>query len=367
MRPPAGRRFRFVRWSLGAVVALGVSVLVAGHAWGFYHLSRGRPRTIGNLPPSLLALRDSGGAGAYRFTVFGDPEDGIEVFERGLASAKARGCAFAVICGDLVKRSKPGAYGYFLSEFAEAGFPGPVFTAIGNHDALRGDDGLFRRLLGPPNFAFEFRGDLFVLIDNARGMTEESSRFLEETLREKRPRARHAFVFAHCPFFHVAHHGTTMESTPNAGFREAERLFALHRVDAVFAGHLHGYRREVWDGVLHVVTGGAGGWLDEPEAFNHYLEVEVGGDGVRDAVVPLGPTTPGERIEQNLEKVLVRYVFFTFWTRPSMYLLLLLFLPLLLGFRRSGGGGGLRGTSPAASALRDLRHALAARFSGPIT
>ncbi len=356
---------RLALWALRVILALAAAVFVASHAWGYKHLRLCRPRNIGNLPSTVAELPDSGGAGAYRFGVIGDPEDGIEVFERSLVDMKERGCAFAVICGDLVKEPNAAAYDYFLAEFAEGGFPGPVFTVLGNHDARRGDDRLFRSHFGPPDFAFEFRNDLFVLIDNARGMTEESKRFLEETLREKRPGARRAFVFAHCPFFRVAHHGTKMEPTPTAWFVEAERLFARHRVDAVFAGHLHGYRREVRDGVLHVVTGGAGGWLDEPEAFNHYVVVDVDGEGARDEIVPLVPTSSGERIEQTAEKILVRYVFFTFWTRPGMYLLLLLFVPLYLLSR--GGGGGRRGTSPAASARRGLRHALAARFSGPIT
>ncbi|HKB16666.1 MAG TPA: metallophosphoesterase, partial [Planctomycetota bacterium] len=317
-----------------------------------------RPRNIGNLPSNVLALPGGGGSGAYRFGVIGDPEDGMKVFERSLVSMRERGCAFALICGDLVKQPNAAAYDYFLAEFAEEAFPGPVFTVIGNHDGRRGDDALFRSHFGSPNFAFEFRGDLFVLIDNARGMTDESKRFLEQTLREKRPGARRAFVFAHCPFFRVAHHGTRMEPTPTAWFVEAERLFVRHGVDAVFAGHLHGYRREVREGVLHVVTGGAGGFLDEPEAFNHYVQVDVDEKGIRDSVVPLEATSVGEYRAQLLERILVRYIFFTFWTRPGMYLLLLLLVPLYL---LSRGAGGPRGQSPATSALRGLRHALAPR------
>lgn len=56
------------------------------------------------------------------------------------------------------------------------------------------------------------------------------------------------------------------------------------KVTMVFAGHEHLYLRKTVDGIVHVITGGAGAPIygDEKDGgFHHYVLVSVDGESVR--------------------------------------------------------------------------------------
>jgi predicted phosphodiesterase len=67
-------------------------------------------------------------------------------------------------------------------------------------------------------------------------------------------------------------------------------LMSEQGVDYVFAGHIHAYAQAERDGIVYVVTGGAGAPLyrgGHPQAFHHYLRVTVRGEEVAIEVVKL--------------------------------------------------------------------------------
>lgn len=314
------------------------AVLGWSHAWGADHLLLGRPPNVGNSSETVAFLRGAGRSSPYRFAVIGDPEDGVEVFERCLEAAGERGCDFVVICGDVVHRASESAYRYFLAELAEVGYSGPVFTVLGNHDAPRGSDELFRRHFGPPNFHFVFRGDLFLLVDNSRGLAPETRCYLEETLEEMRSKVRRVFLFAHRPFVPYGRQGKTSEPPGEGTYREIEDLVERYRIEVLCTAHFHSYRKTLRDGSVHFITGGGGGRLQEGRAFHHYVEFDVREDGVDDSIVPVSGPDLLESADQLLERVLVRDLFFSLQDRPGYYLFLLAFPLAFLATRRLATG-----------------------------
>ena len=70
--------------------------------------------------------------------------------------------------------------------------------------------------------------------------------------------------------------------------KQLMEVFKKYKVDYVCAGHIHGYARAERDGIVYVVTGGAGAPLYLPREFggiNHYVKIWVAGDKISDEVL----------------------------------------------------------------------------------
>lgn len=183
----------------------------------------------------------------------------------------------------------------------------PTYIAIGNHEA--NDPQFFEVVSYPPSvpgepgaestYAFAFGNAFFLVVDTNQlfhdvdlggGEVLETplSSFIKSALASDAARtARWRFALGHEP-------AITESWSPGAcgaydgNLHVRDWLFPLlerHRFHAYFAGHTHAYERGTLDGVVHVITGGGGGGLDEwcedlpevdvAEPTHHYLAVDL--------------------------------------------------------------------------------------------
>lgn len=194
----------------------------------------------------------------------------------------------------------------------------PIYPVMGNHDARPGTyrpcvERVFKG--GPTYYSFDRGNCHFVVLDayepGHRGrLSPKQWEWLKRDL--EKAKGKHIFVFIHPPLYPVDGH--LKGSLPPD---EAGRLSALFKeagVDIVFCGHEHLYARLVYDGLVQVITGGAGAPLYKPlplerlpyerskvssykaEAVHHFCLVEVRGPQVRVSVLSLD----GRRVDEFL-------------------------------------------------------------------
>jgi Icc-related predicted phosphoesterase len=231
----------------------------------------------------------------FRFVVFGDPQNHVDVLEAVCRSVSDEEPLFAVVTGDLVEDIQPDEYDEYFFDVVKEHAKFEIVPAIGNHDvgvhrmafghrAVFGDDSL--------NYHFDYGNARFVIMDNVSRVTpwEEriaaADRWLAET-----PAGYHKFVFAHVPPGEVerwSYHAMSGDQS-----REFTELMARHQVDHVFTGHIHAYSTAKLNGVGYTVTGGGGGRLHEQHgpkgSQHHYVIVDVLPKGVQQTVVQLHP------------------------------------------------------------------------------
>jgi predicted phosphodiesterase len=234
---------------------------------------------------AVASLPASAADGSFRFVVMGDNRGNYEVLRQLIVSANRERPAFMINTGDLVAEGKLREYLRFLAVIRQS--HSPYFTVLGNHDV--GHDGLliYRRIFGDENYAFDYGGCRFVMLDNSQSrFPEERLQWLEQQLETPLRK----FVFLHKPPA-VGKWGEAFDAAPWSD--NADRFIDLvsrRAVDRVFVGHIHAYGERVIGGVRYVLSGGAGAPLDpSPRAYFHYVVVTVTPTEVQHRVVRLRP------------------------------------------------------------------------------
>lgn len=234
------------------------------------------PETVRLLPP----VRD----GRFRFAVLGDPEEGLDVFHRLMEKAHALGAAFVLITGDVADDATEAGFAAFLASYRSLGPKAlPTFAAVGNHDIEH--TGLFEKLLGPREHSFVHGDCLFIIGDNnAPGSRPGCAQFIRDEIDRYRGQVQHVFLVVHKPItdFEKQGHGVQRVREKSAYLYD---ILDAEIVDAVLAGHYHGYSREMYGETVLLVTGGAGGRLHSPAARYHMVMIDVGPEGIVDRVV----------------------------------------------------------------------------------
>jgi hypothetical protein len=228
----------------------------------------------------------------------------------------------------------------FFGPLRPLGHHVPTYVAIGNHE--RNDPSFFELVSYPPSvpgepgaestYSFTFGNAFFLVVDTNQlfhdidlggGEVVETpiSSWIKAELETAAARtAMWRFAMGHEPAITESWSpGDCDGYDGNAHVRDwLLPLLSAHRFHAYFSGHTHAYERGMLDGVLHVITGGGGGGLDEwcrdvpetdvVELVHHYLEIEADCAGMTltayrtddDQVidrVQLDPDRPGEIIE----------------------------------------------------------------------
>jgi len=178
----------------------------------------------------------------------------------------------------------------------------PIYHVMGNHDVTPGTykpciERIFRG--GPTYYSLDRGNCHFVVLDfyepGHRGrLSPKQWEWLKRDL--ERAKGKHIFVFMHPPLYPIDGH--LKDSVPPEEAVKLSALFKESGVDIVFCGHEHLYARLVYDGLVQVITGGAGAPLYQPlplerlpyerpkishykaEATYHFCLVEVRGDKI---------------------------------------------------------------------------------------
>jgi hypothetical protein len=286
--------FRRAADSLCRRLALGVVILLV--AWP----GAGGPVRAGEGSDSgftFVAIGDNRPQGVYK--------QQPAIFDEVLHRVKDQDPDFVISTGD-------GVYGYTLfardtrrqyREFLEKLkiLSCPFYSCPGNHD-VSGEAGwrYFKKHIGKPYSSFWHKGSFFILLNSVEegangAIVGKQLGWLKEQLeRSESKGAAHLFVALHYPLF-IPELETrkTKNRQPPSGRDSLHGLFVAYGVDRVFCGHEHYYHRQEVDGVVYIITAGAGAPLyaaPEEGGFHHFVKVTVRRDQVRDEVVRVYPS-----------------------------------------------------------------------------
>jgi len=252
----------------------------------------------------VLVLSCAGCDRSWRVAVLGDPSVGDgraplpAAFPRVLEAIGEQEPDLVFVTGDLVRgrtlfREDTQAQ-VRLAEGLLRGLRAPVHAVPGNHDVDgAGGRQLYEERFGKAPWSLVHRGWRFIGLDTEvpglRGeIAGEQLRWLEERL-SRAEQNRRTVIFLHRPVWPTDTREYGLHSLPRP---ELHRLLAAAGVAAVFSGHEHHFHREVRDGVLYVITGGAGSSLLE-DGTHHFVVAEIRGDGLDARAVPVGEAAAG--------------------------------------------------------------------------
>lgn len=248
-----------------------------------------------NLHGDLNSTLTHGEKNRFRFFVFADvkhPAGNHARLNDIFDAAKGKKPLFMVLIGDFVSTGTEEKYKFFINKVEDSGVLKagiPLFVALGNHDRDEKDKSraLFRKYFGPTYYWFSYGNSLFVVVDTGDSILDEAQLgWIESILKKKRDEYLHVFFFMHVP-------STDFDFNQNRKIHKAKEFMELmerYRVDQVFSGHYHSYRREVQNGVAYLLTGGGGSKLEykeDEESFFHYVEVFVNGPVITEKIVIL--------------------------------------------------------------------------------
>jgi hypothetical protein len=225
----------------------------------------------------------------FSFAVMGDNKGNHSFFEPLLRDIDHdKDIAFAIDCGDLVRKGRVGLFRHFLSQVRE-NLAIPFLVAIGNHDLNKDSPHTqnYQEIFGPTYYSFQVGQGYFIVLDavTEAGFDQTERRWLEQELQRGQA-AKARFVFMHVPVFDPRG-GTFHKCLPEKDQQDLLALFRRYKVTHLFASHLHGYFSGVRAGVPYTVTGGAGARLqgtDPEHFFHHYVKVNVR-NGTADVVL----------------------------------------------------------------------------------
>jgi hypothetical protein len=135
----------------------------------------------------------------------------------------------------------------------------------------------------------------FIALDNVSqaGFGPAQLAWLGHDLEQARaePAIRYVVVGMHKPLAHngISTHGMDSDGAQAIADSDAAlALFVKHRVSLLVASHVHEFTHFNQAGIDSYITGGLGAPLDrsgEDHAFHHFLQLDVGDDGIHVTVV----------------------------------------------------------------------------------
>ena len=282
----------------------------------------------------------------FRFAVFGDNQNGPEILTQVVAQILEFGPHLILGVGDHVQQGneaelwKEQLFGPARSLFHQISF----YATMGNHEARSQD---YFDLYSYPNpssdfeheayYAFTYGSVFFLCVDSMTllcplgDVETPESQWIREVLESpEAQKAKWRFAYSHTPAWAESWSPGKCTFGGNTCMQDwLIPLLAEHGFQGFFSGHVHDYERGYYNGMVHLITGGAGGHLDhwcyDKEGTtvvyqnHHYLEVDVGCDSVRIEAVNLagdvvdwvefGPETPVNVIDEgpadNLPEIIV--------------------------------------------------------------
>lgn len=202
----------------------------------------------------------------FRFAVYGDNQRGIPIHRRIARNILISGAETVLHVGDYVQDGKnPDQWEEQFRLPARHLLEETLFLGVqGNHDK---DSPCYYEILQPPEGKSRFkavRGPVaFFGLDSNRHLAQQAQ-WLDQELAETGEPWK-------VVFFHEAPYASSWP-WPGGSLKTRKHFLPLierHRVDLVFAGHIHNYERFHKDAIPYIITGGGGDTLDKPEQLEN--------------------------------------------------------------------------------------------------
>lgn len=231
----------------------------------------------------LSALLWAANSFGWAFAVCGDSRDDKDgIFPQILSAVDNSDMEFLLHTGDMVNMDSPGEWSLYRE--ATARFRKPLRVVIGNHELYGGGTPeKFAERFGLPgsSWSFTHKDAHFAIVDNAKGtFPDDTLAWLDRDLAAH-PKGKGGIttlvVAMHIPpdTDGTKPHGTRFDYEERSATLLA--ILKRHGVDAVLSGHEHMHHVEDWEGVLLLVSGGAGAKLAPFQRYGYYrIDVENG-------------------------------------------------------------------------------------------
>ena len=257
----------------------------------------------------------------FKFAVWGDNQTNHIIFERIINEIIQKKPDFAISVGDIVTNGRN--YYEWDKEFFQ---PArnlikniSFFVAIGNHEYRDADDSrvvpLFEKYISQPGneywFSFNYGNSHFIILDPNKyielDIPPESRQYkwlIKDLESQSSKLAEWRFVFFHQPVFSEGWSGDYYDGEMLLR-KHLVPLFEKYKVTMIFSGHTHDYEYGRWPiktGPIYIITGGAGGNLDDIKyrewdqiqkiQFDyHYCIIEVNGNKLNFKAIGLNGRT----------------------------------------------------------------------------
>jgi Icc protein len=219
---------------------------------------------------------------AWRFAVVSDVQLALPRFHEILEHVgRDPAVRFIISTGDLLNWGRIHEYELLEQHLAES--PVPLFSTIGNHEAIE-DPMRWHERFGRFNVHFQYRDVVFSLVDSAGGSIDPTMYArLDEWLEDGADRV-HVFATHYPPFDPAGARASSLRS-----LREARMLLerlAAGGVDVTFYGHVHSFYEYSNAGIPAYISGGGGGLPERWDGIGrHFLTVEVTAREIREVSV----------------------------------------------------------------------------------
>ena len=235
------------------------------------------------LVSALLVLLWAANAFAWSFAVCGDSRDDKDgIFAQILSAVDNSDMEFLLHTGDMVGKDSPGEWDAYRE--ATARFRKPLRVVIGNHELYGGGTPeKFAERFGLPgaSWSFTHKDAHIAIVDNAKGTFPDNTLAWLDRDLAAHPKGEGGIttliVAMHIP---PGTEGTRPHGTRYDYEERSAKLLAIlkrHGVDAVLSGHEHMQHEEDWEGVLLLISGGAGAPLAPFQKYGYYrIDVENG-------------------------------------------------------------------------------------------
>ncbi|PJE32927.1 Alpha-monoglucosyldiacylglycerol synthase [Pseudooceanicola marinus] len=287
---------------LSILLILNVAVLVSVLGYKTY-LYLNAPASSALLVSQIDRIEETTrDKGDLSIAVIGDANNSIGVFENEIVPRiNASGVDFVVSAGNIVSSGGEDKYRAILGTLSHLHKPYLLTFAKNEFEEFGGTR--FYQRFGPYFYSVDLPPVRLVFLDaTGRTPTDWQESWLRDILRDQGDRP--VLVFLGTPLVDpVAETLFQPDSGAWSEPEDRERLLELLETlgaDVVVSAGASTYSDQVVDGVRHIITGGAGGFvLNDETSFYHYLELTVGPDGTNVTLVPLdtAPTTMARRIE----------------------------------------------------------------------
>lgn|GEM_PF-2071473 len=231
-----------------------------------------------------------------RLLVWGDCRGGVTVLDRLCDAIRARKPDFTVGLGDFVGMARTYQFEILRDKLAATGVPAHLVP--GNHDldpfgTLRP----YARVLGPTSWSFVLGDVVFLAADTADGTLKPGEVEGFDRVLRAMPVPKRAVLFLHHPIWAPPEHEEKPLPADDPTTKRLRKILVRERA-TVFSSHWHGFDAAEHDGVLQVVTGGAGSRLEYDGTY-HYVWVEIDEAGIRTEKVDLATQ---EEISATLDR-----------------------------------------------------------------
>jgi glycosyltransferase involved in cell wall biosynthesis len=223
------------------------------------------------------------GKPGFSFAVIGNIHNSIGIFDKKIVPRlNQEELDFLLSTGNSVSNGADNNYRVLYRSLQKLDIP--YVLAFGENEQGEFDSSNFYEHFGPFYFSFQLQDAYFIFLDTTgeTSLLAQKDWLLKELEYSKR--FQHCFLLLNKPPFKIP--GQELQSKEawiqDSDFREfLQQNAAELGVDAVFASNLATYNKQSIQGVPYYVSGGGGGLLlDQQENSYHYLQVDVGQEGI---------------------------------------------------------------------------------------